>query len=47
MKSFSKELAKYTIGKGTIQILYDQPLPKAPVCKIAAYCITYVHENNA
>ena len=40
MKRFSKELAKYTTGKGTIQIPYDQPLPEALVRKIAAYCIT-------
>ena len=47
MKRFSKELAKYKTGKGTMQIPYDQPLPEALVRKIAAYCITYVRENDS
>jgi uncharacterized protein YdhG (YjbR/CyaY superfamily) len=47
MKRFSKELAKYKTGKGTMQIPYDQPLPEDLVRKIAAYCITDVRENDA
>ena len=47
MKHFSKELAKYKTGKGTMQIPYDQPLPEDLVRKIAAYCITDVQENDA
>jgi uncharacterized protein YdhG (YjbR/CyaY superfamily) len=47
MKHFSKELAKYKTGKGTMQIPYDQPLPEDLVRKIAAYCITDVRENDA
>jgi uncharacterized protein YdhG (YjbR/CyaY superfamily) len=46
-KRFSKELAKYKTGKGTMQIPYDQPLPEDLVRKIAAYCITDVWENDA
>ncbi len=29
MKPFKKELAKFNTGKGSIQLPYDQPLPKA------------------
>jgi uncharacterized protein YdhG (YjbR/CyaY superfamily) len=47
MKHFSKELAEYKTGKGTMQIPYDQPLPEDLVRKIAAYCITDVQENDA
>jgi uncharacterized protein YdhG (YjbR/CyaY superfamily) len=47
IKRFSKELAKYKTGKGTMQIPYDQPLPEDLVRKIAAYCITDVQENDA
>jgi len=47
MKRFSKELAKYKTGKGTMQIPYDQPIPEDLVRKIAAYCITDVRENEA
>ena len=47
IKRFSKELAKHKTGKGTIQILYDQPLPEDLIRKIGAYCITDSGENNA
>jgi uncharacterized protein YdhG (YjbR/CyaY superfamily) len=47
IKRFSKELAKYKTGKGTMQIPYDQPLPEDLVRKIAAYCITDARENDA
>jgi uncharacterized protein YdhG (YjbR/CyaY superfamily) len=47
IERFSKELAKYKTGKGTMQIPYDQPLPEDLVRKIAAYCITDVQENDA
>jgi uncharacterized protein YdhG (YjbR/CyaY superfamily) len=47
MKRFSKELAKYKTGKGTMQIPYDQPLPEDLVRKIAAYCIADARENDA
>jgi len=47
IKHFSKELAEYKTGKGTMQIPYDQPLPEALVLKIAEYCITDVRENDA
>ena len=47
IKHFSKELAKYKTGKGTMQIPYDQPLPEVLVRKIAAYCVTDVREDDA
>jgi uncharacterized protein YdhG (YjbR/CyaY superfamily) len=47
IERFSKELAKYKTGKGTMQIPYDQPLPEDLVRKIAAYCITDVQESDA
>jgi uncharacterized protein YdhG (YjbR/CyaY superfamily) len=47
MKRFSKELAGYKTGKGTMQIPYDQPVPEDLVREVAAYCITGVRENDA
>ena len=47
MKRFSKGLAKYKTGKGTMQIPYNQPLPEDLVREIAVYCITDVRENDA
>jgi uncharacterized protein YdhG (YjbR/CyaY superfamily) len=47
MKRFSKELAKYKTGKGTMQIPYDQPIPEDLIRKIAAYRITDVPQNDA
>jgi len=47
IERFSRELAQYKTGKGTMQIPYDQPIPEDLVRKIAAYCITDVQENDA
>ncbi len=37
LEPFKKELADYTTGKDTIQFLYDKPLPKELICKIATF----------
>jgi uncharacterized protein YdhG (YjbR/CyaY superfamily) len=47
LKRFSKELAKYKTGKGTIQFPYDQPLPEHLIRKIAAVCIADAREKDA
>ena len=47
MNRFANELKNYKIGKGTMQIPYDQPLPEELVLKIAKYCITDLRENEA
>lgn len=44
---FKKELAKYTIGKDTIQFPYDKPLPKALIRKIATFRAKAVREQDA
>lgn len=47
LKPFTKELAKYTTGKDTIQFPYDKPLPKALIRKIALFRIKEVKANDA
>jgi uncharacterized protein YdhG (YjbR/CyaY superfamily) len=47
MKPFRKELAKYTTGKGSIQLPYDQPLPKTLIRKIAAFRVKELNERDA
>jgi len=47
LEPFKKELAKYTTGKDTIQLPYDQPLPKALIRKIAAWRAKEVREKDA
>lgn len=47
IKAFKKELAKYVIGKGSIQFPYDEPLPKTLIRKIAIYRAKDVRENDA
>ncbi len=39
VRRFSRELAGYGTGKGTIRIPYDRPLPEDLVRRIAQYCI--------
>jgi uncharacterized protein YdhG (YjbR/CyaY superfamily) len=46
MRPFKKELAKFTTGKGTIQLPYDKPLPKALIRKIAAYRVKELREKD-
>ena len=47
MKRFSKELAEYKTGKGTMQIPYNQSFPEDLVRMIAVCCIIEVRENEA
>ncbi len=46
MRPFKKELAKYTIGKGSIQFPYDKRLPKALIRKIAALRVKELREKD-
>jgi uncharacterized protein YdhG (YjbR/CyaY superfamily) len=47
MTPFKKELADYTIGKGSIQFPYDKPLPKALIKRVAAFRVKEVKERDA
>lgn len=47
MKPFKKELAKYTIGKGSIQFPHDKPLPKSLIRRIAARRVKELREKDA
>jgi uncharacterized protein YdhG (YjbR/CyaY superfamily) len=47
MKPFEKELAKYKIGKGSIQFPYNKRLPKALIRKIAAFRVKELREKDA
>lgn len=44
---FEKELEKYKTGKGSLQLPYDQPIPKTLIKKIAAHRVKDVRENDA
>lgn len=46
MRPFKKELAKFTTGKGSIQLPYDKPLPKALIRRIAAYRVKELREKE-
>ena len=46
MKPFKKELAKFKTGKGSIQLPYDQPLPKALIRHIAAFRVKELREKD-
>jgi uncharacterized protein YdhG (YjbR/CyaY superfamily) len=47
MKPFEEELSEFIIGKDTIQLPYDKPLPTALIHKIAEYRVKDVKENDA
>jgi uncharacterized protein YdhG (YjbR/CyaY superfamily) len=47
MKPFKKDLADYKTGKGSIQFLYDKPLPKALIRKIAVQRVRELREKDA
>jgi uncharacterized protein YdhG (YjbR/CyaY superfamily) len=47
MEPFEAELAKFKTGKDTIQFLYDKPLPKGLIRKIAAFRAKQVREHDA
>ena len=44
---FRDELADYTTGQDTLQLPYDQPLPKALIRKLARHRAKDVRENDA
>jgi uncharacterized protein YdhG (YjbR/CyaY superfamily) len=46
MKPFAKELAKFKTGKGSIQLPYDQPLPRGLLRKIAAFRVRELSEKD-
>jgi uncharacterized protein YdhG (YjbR/CyaY superfamily) len=47
MEPFEKELTAYKTGKGSIQLPYDEPLPKELIRMIAEYRVKDVKENDA
>lgn len=47
LEHFKKELEGYTTGKDTIQLPYDQPLPKALIRQVAEFRARDVRENDA
>jgi uncharacterized protein YdhG (YjbR/CyaY superfamily) len=47
LEPFQEELAGYETGKDTIQLPYDQPLPRELIEKIAAYRVKEVAEDDA
>jgi uncharacterized protein YdhG (YjbR/CyaY superfamily) len=46
MKPFEKELAKFKTGKGSIQLPYDQALPKALIRRIAVFRVKELREKD-
>jgi uncharacterized protein YdhG (YjbR/CyaY superfamily) len=46
MKPFRRELSKFKTGKGSIQIPYDQPLPRALIRRIAAFRVRELREKD-
>lgn len=44
---FRKELADYKIGKGSIQLPYDRPLPRALLKKMALRRVKELREKDA
>jgi uncharacterized protein YdhG (YjbR/CyaY superfamily) len=46
MRPFKKELAGFTTGKGSIQLPYDKPLPKALIRRIAALRLKELREED-
>ena len=46
MKPFEKELAKYKIGKGSIQFPYDIRLPKTLIRRIAVLRVKELRERD-
>jgi len=47
MEPFRADLAGYKTGQDTIQFLYDQPLPRDLIRKIAEYRLKEVREKGA
>ncbi len=46
MDAFRKELEKHRTTKGTVQILYNKPLPEDLIRKIAEHCLQKVRERE-
>ena len=46
IKAFSKDLAKFKTGMGSVQLPYDQPLPKALIRKLASYRVRELKEKD-
>jgi len=47
LAEFEHELSEYTIGRDTIQLPYDKPLPKELIRTIALHRARDVRENDA
>ena len=47
LEPFKDEIKNYKVGKGSVQFLYSDPLPKALIKKIAKYRAKDVRENDA
>jgi uncharacterized protein YdhG (YjbR/CyaY superfamily) len=46
LKPFAKELARFRTGKGSIQLPYDKPLPKALIRRIAAFRVRELRDKD-
>lgn len=46
LEHFKKELKDFTIGRDTIQLPYDKPLPKVLIKKIATYRLKEVEAGS-
>jgi uncharacterized protein YdhG (YjbR/CyaY superfamily) len=47
IEAFASELSNYRTGKGSVQLPYDKPLPKALIRKLAARRVKELRENDA
>ena len=47
MKAFEKELTEHATGKGSVQLPYDQPLPRTLIRRIAAFRLEEAREKDA
>ncbi len=47
LEPFMDDLSEFKLGKDTIQLPYDQPLPKALIRRIAAFRLKQVKEQDA
>ena len=46
IKGLKKDLKGYKVGRGTIQLQYDEPLPLALVRKVTAYRVKELREKD-
>ena len=46
MKPFAKELARFKTGKGSIQLPYERPLPRALIRRVAAFRVKELREKD-